>query len=124
VAEPLGVPGDIHHRFVARLHEIIQSAKLLQELTHRLPTGGYRLRSVNEDLVAAGTALATVEAPRGRLGLSLSSDGKRQGPAEIGFLTPSATLIEILPRYLEGAPVQDLSLFLHALDFKVTEVDR
>ncbi len=116
--------GDAHHRFVYRLHEIVQSAQLLMELSQRLPAGPYRQKQQESAPLPAGRATAAVESPRGRLSVALASDGEKPGPTEVEFFTPSMALHRALPEYLADAPIQDLSLLLHSLDLQITEVDK
>lgn len=122
--DPVAIEGDAHHRFVYRLHEVVQSAQLLMELSQRLPSGPFRQKSQVLPILPEGSATAVVESPRGRLSVSLSSDGERPGPTRVEFATPSMALHRAMPEYLEEAPIQDLSLLLHSLDLQVTEVDK
>jgi NADH:ubiquinone oxidoreductase subunit D len=124
VVEPHAAAGDIHHRFVLRLDEIAQSARILSELSQRLPAGAHRLRAVNETLVAEGECGVMVETARGVLELQLRADGERRGPTSMRFGTPSQPLFAAMPEYLVGAPIQDLSLMLESLDLQITEVDK
>lgn len=116
-------PGDLHHRFVVRLHEIVQSARLLQELALGLPKGEFR---AERPLIAAdfeGRAMGETEGPRGRIRVSLSSNPDGTGPADTRIESPSVPLFASIPAYLSGAPLEDLSLLLEGLDLCITEVD-
>jgi NADH-quinone oxidoreductase subunit D len=117
-----GVPGDLHQRFVLKLQEIIQSGHLLQELSQHLPDGPHRSEG-DFSRLPAGKYFAEVEAPRGRLGLELQSNGGTM-PVDLRFRTPSEPLLAALPEFLVGAPVEDLELALASLDLQIGEVDQ
>lgn len=122
--EAVATAGDAHHRFVYRLHEVVQSAQLLMEMSQRLPSGPYRQKQETASPLPAGRATASVEAPRGRLSVALASDGEKPGPTQVEFSTPSVPLHRALPEYLSETAIQDLSLLLHSLDLQITEVDK
>ncbi|MBU6376259.1 MAG: hypothetical protein KGQ59_09710 [Bdellovibrionales bacterium] len=116
------VPGDLHHRFVLKLHEIVQTAQFLYELAQHVPGGDYRA-SCDTTKVPAGTFIAEVEAPRGRLKVSVLSSGGRT-PEQVKFITPSESLFAAIPDFLPGESLEDLSLALASADLEVAEVDR
>lgn len=121
--DPLHEAGDLHHRFVVRLHEIVQSAKLLQELALALPRGGFRPEQPMLMADFEGTAAGEVEGPRGRIRVSVSSSAEGTGPAGTRIEGASRALFGAIPQYLAGAPLEDLSLLMNGLDLCITEVD-
>jgi len=122
--EAITFPGDVHHRFVIRLHEVSQSAQILQVLSQKLAAGPFLAKGSAQLIVPEGEAEAEVETARGRLAVRVGSQAGRPGPAEIQFSPPSRALFDAVPQYLVGAPLQDLSLLLQSIDLLATEVDR
>ncbi|MEN9723976.1 MAG: hypothetical protein RJB38_1962 [Pseudomonadota bacterium] len=118
---PVGVEGDLHHRFVFCLQEMTQSARLLQELAQHLPAGPYRIEGAF-DRVPPGNFSAVVEAPRGRLRVEVTSDGGDR-PISLSWQSPSVALLQALPEYLRGASIEDLGLWLMSLDLQIGEVE-
>lgn len=119
---PLGIAGDLHHRFVFRLQEVIQSIQICRELCQNLPGGDLRA-DVDLTRVPAGRHSARVEAPRGLFQVTVESDGSAR-PKAIEFSTPSDALFSAIPKILQGAPLEDLGLWLASIDLQIGEVDR
>jgi NADH:ubiquinone oxidoreductase subunit D len=115
-------PGDLHHRFVLKTKEIVESVETLKKLLVNIPGGKYRS---DQELVTVpqGEATGTVEAPRGRLSIKVQSGGQDK-PKDIQFETPSESLIRALPEILVGTAVEDLALCLASFDIQIGEVDR
>lgn len=119
---PVGIAGDLHHRFVFRLQEVIQSIQICRELCQNLPGGALRSEA---DLtrIPTGRHSARVEAPRGILQVTVESDGSAR-PKTIEFSTPSDALFSAMPKILQGAPFEDLGLWIASVDLQIGEVDR
>lgn len=116
------VLGDLYHRFLLKLGEIQNSIEILKERAHQVPSGPFGLDGeVNR--IPRGEASAAVDAPRGRLQVSIVSNGSDH-PAGVRLEAPSEALIRAVPEVLVGTPVEDLALCLASLDIQIGEVDQ
>ncbi len=123
-AVPSGGGGDCHGRFLQRLREIAQSVEILKQVTETIPAGDFSRGPVDKTFAPpSGEAYARVESARGLLGCHVVSDGGR-APARIQFSPPSLSHVAVLPRLLEGLPMEDLPVLLASLDIGVAEIDR
>jgi NADH-quinone oxidoreductase subunit D len=72
--------------------------------------------------IPEGDAHATVEGPRGTIGLHLVGQGGR-GPMQVAWQRPSALLLHLLPDLLRGQKLADAEVILASLDLAMAEAD-
>ena len=70
----------------------------------------------------AGEASATVDGPRGKLGVRLVSDGGER-PTLVEWQRPSAALLPLLPELLAGQKLADAEIIVASLDLAMAEAD-
>jgi NADH-quinone oxidoreductase subunit D len=115
--------GDVLARATVRAAEILQSARLIEDAFRRIPSGNFRIRVGMEVSPAKGTAVSTVEGPRGAITV-LAESGGGNCPANVRFFPPSAMAVRLLPGLLRGIQVEDAFLVIHSLDISFSEVDK
>ncbi len=65
---------------------------------------------------------ATVEGPRGTIGLHLVSHAGSR-PTRVEWQRPSAALLRVLPDLLQGQKLADVEVTLASLDLAMAEAD-
>jgi NADH-quinone oxidoreductase subunit D len=145
---PVGVIGDCYDRYLVRLEEMRQSARILRQALDRLPDGPINVddrtvilppksasmssidsmiahfKLVMEGLqVPAGDVWQSVEASKGELGFGLVSDGGSK-PVRCRFRGPSFVNLAALPYLIEGGLVADVISVNASLDIVLGEIDR
>ena len=120
---PVGENGDCFDRFMVRLYEMRESAKIANQALEQLPPGPWK-----EDVPIiirppVGEAYAHVESPRGELGFYLVSDGS-VSPWRFHARAPSFINLTPLREMLTGYKVADVVVIIGSIDIIMGEVDR
>jgi NADH-quinone oxidoreductase subunit D len=144
----VGSAGDCYDRYLVRIEEMRQSAKILRQVIERLPTGPINVADwknmtppkshvmtkmeelihhfivVTEGLDAPpGEIYFAAENPKGELGFYINSRGGGV-PYRLKIRAPSFVNLSILPELLPGCMVSDVPAVLGSLDFVMGECDR
>lgn len=111
--------GDVHGRLLTRLDAAAADLRTAADgMTETGPGAPPRARWQ----VPPGEAEATVEGPRGRIGLRLVSEGG-DGPAQVEWRRPSAALLALVPEALAWQKLADAEVVLASLDLATAEAD-
>ncbi|MDQ2659676.1 MAG: NADH dehydrogenase (quinone) subunit D [Verrucomicrobiota bacterium] len=144
----IGSAGDGYDRYLVRLEEMRQSAKILRQLLEKMPAGPINIVDwknmpppkshvmtkmeelihhfivVTEGLDApVGEVYFAAENPKGELGFYIHSKGGGV-PHRLKIRSPSFCNLSILPELLPGHSVSDVVAILGSLDFVMGECDR
>src|SRR5438876_655183 len=144
----IGSAGDCYDRYLVRVEEMRQSAKILRQVIDRLPSGPINAADwknmtppkshvmtkmeelihhfivVTEGLDAPpGEIYFAAENPKGELGFYIKSKGGGV-PHRLKIRAPSFVNLSILPEVLPGHMVSDVPAVLGSLDFVMGECDR
>ncbi len=145
---PVRTEGDVYARYLVRLDEMRQSARIVAQAMEGMPEGAwkaeaphvvlpdrekmktqmealiYHFKIVTEGFTAPpGEVYQAVEAPRGELGYYVVSDGTAK-PYRVFMRTPSFGNLQALPQMVEGRLVADVIAAMGSLDFVLGDVDR
>ena len=146
---PLGTNGDVFDRYLVRVEEMHQSARIIRQALANLPDGPIRCadRKISlpprEELATSMEAVIhhfklvtegfhppknqevylSVESPKGELGFYIASDGSNK-PYRCHLRGPSFVNLQSLPRMLEGRLVADVIAIIGSIDIVLGEVDR
>jgi NADH-quinone oxidoreductase subunit D len=120
---PVGENGDCYDRYVVRLEEIRQAARIVMQAVEGMPDGPLRAKVPRVIKVPKGECYVRAENPKGEMGYYLVSTGGR-GPYRVKIRSASFSNISVLPWLLEGALVPDIIAILGSLDFVLGDVDR
>jgi NADH-quinone oxidoreductase subunit D len=145
---PQGKNGDVFDRYMCRVAEMRQSARIARQALDRLPGGRVsvddpklvpppkdRVKVSMEALihhfklwsegyaVPRGEAYVSVESPRGEFGCYLVSDGSNT-PYRVHYRAPTFANMQALPRMAEGRLVADVVAVVGSIDIVLGEVDR
>ena len=144
----VGSAGDCYDRYLVRIEEMRQSAKILRQVIEKLPDGPINVVDwknmtppkshvmtkmeelihhfivVTEGLKAPpGEVYFAAENPKGELGFYINSHGGGV-PYRLKIRAPSFVNLSILPELLPGCMIADVTAVLGSLDFVMGECDR
>ena len=147
---PLGVHGDCYDRYLCRMEEMRQSAKIMRQAVDMLkktpglvladdhkvtpPRRGEMKRSMEALIhhfklysegyhVPAGEVYVAVEAPKGEFGVYLVADGTNK-PYRCKIRAPSFPHLAAMDWMNRGHMLADVSAILGSLDIVFGEIDR
>jgi NADH-quinone oxidoreductase subunit D len=117
------VKGDCFDRFWVLLHEIVESARIVEKAIEGLPSGPILGKVPRVVSPPPGEIYVRCENPLGELGMYLISDGDRR-PYRIKIRTPSFSNVSALPNMLKGTLVADMVAIFGSLFFVLGDIDR
>ncbi len=145
---PIGSRGDIYDRYLVRIEEMRQSARILDQALRNLPDGPVnvddpkiflppkkKVLTSMEELIHQfmivtegfecpdGEVYHSTEVPKGELGFYVVSTGGK-APYRLRLRSPSFNNLAILPLITEGGLVADVVAAIGSLDPVMGEVDR
>ena len=144
----VGSAGDCYDRYLVRVEEMRQSARILRQVIEKLPEGPInvadwknmlppksRVMTKMEELIhhfivvtegldaPPGEIYFGAENPKGELGFYINSKGGGV-PHRLKIRAPSFVNLSILPELLPGCSLSDVVAILGSLDFVMGECDR
>ena len=144
----VGTAGDCYDRYLVRVEEMRQSARILRQVIEKLPHGPInvadwknmpppksRVMTKMEELIhhfivvtegldaPPGEIYFAAENPKGELGFYINSKGGGV-PHRLKIRAPSFVNLSILPELLPGSLLSDVVAILGSLDFVMGECDR
>jgi NADH-quinone oxidoreductase subunit C/D len=115
--------GDSMARFVARIEEIKQSVRILEQLVDKIPAGDICATVPKVIKLPAGHWFQQVEASRGAFGVYIESTGTNN-PWRLKFNSPCMNLAGVVPHITCGNKIADLITIGGSLDYVVPDIDR
>lgn len=144
----VGTLGDCYDRYMVRVEEMRQSARIIRQAVANLPDGPvfpdqykksilppkstvytsmeeliHQFKIVTDFRPPAGEVYMATEVPKGELGFYIVSRGGTS-PYRLRIRSPSFTSLQALPPMAKGALYSDMTAIIGALDFVMGEVDR
>jgi NADH-quinone oxidoreductase subunit D len=145
---PVGTAGDSYDRYLVRMEEMRQSARIIRQCLDKLPGGPVNVEdgktflppkdkvlSSMEELihqfmlvtqgvnVPPGEVYFGAENPKGELGFYIHSTGGGT-PNRLKIRGPSFVNLSVLPYILKGSMMSDTVAILGSIDFVMGESDR
>ena len=145
---PVLPEGDVYARYLVRLGEMRQSARMVRQLVEGLPEGPFieqsakyvmpdkdRLESSIEAMIhhfklvvdgmtpPAGEVYSTIEAPKGEIGFYIVSEGDPK-PYRLRIRPPSFINLQSLLTMSKGNMLADVVAIIGSLDIVLGEIDR
>jgi NADH-quinone oxidoreductase subunit D len=146
---PTRTDSDCFGRYMIRVAEMRESLKIIRQALDKIaPEGPFRteaagiippqrekMKTEMEALIyhfkiftegfspPPGQAFATIESPRGELGVFVASDGSPK-PLRVHFRGPSFINLQALPKLIEGKLLADVIACIGTIDIVLGEVDR
>jgi len=145
---PTGTQGDVYDRYLVRIEEMRQAARILDQALRNLPDGPVniddpkiflppkkRVLTSMEELIQQfmivtegfdcpeGEIYHSTEVPKGELGFYIISTGGKS-PYRLRIRSPSFNNVSTLPVLVEGGLIADVIANIASLDPVMGEVDR
>jgi NADH-quinone oxidoreductase subunit D len=145
---PTRTEGDVYARYLVRIAEMRQSARIVKQALEGMPGGRwtadaphvvlpdrekmktqmealiYHFKIVTEGFrVPAGEAYQAIESPRGEVGYYVVSDGTTH-PYRVHVRGPSFANLGAVPRMVEGTLIADVIASIGSMDFVLGDCDR
>ena len=115
--------GDCFDRFWVLVHEVVESAKIVEQAIESIPSGPILGKVPRVVQIPEGEAYIRTENPLGELGFYLISDGDKK-PYRMKIRTPSYNNVSALPAVLRGTLVSDMIAILGSFFFVLGDIDR
>ena len=116
--------GDTYSRYKARILEMWESMKIIEQLIDNIPEGEIQSSAVKAVIkLPKGEYFQSVETSRGELGVYVVSDGAKS-PYRLKFRSPSFSNLFVLDRIARGSKIADLVAMMSTIDLVVPDIDR
>jgi NADH-quinone oxidoreductase subunit D len=120
---PTRANGDTYDRYVVRMQEMRQAARIVRQAVDRLEPGPIIAKVSKVIKPPVGEAYVSIEAPKGELGYFVVSDGSTQ-PYRVRVRPPSFINLQGVDRMARGALIADVVAIIGTIDIVLGEVDR
>jgi NADH-quinone oxidoreductase subunit D/NADH-quinone oxidoreductase subunit C/D len=121
--EILLTEGDTFSRYVARIEEMWESMKIIEQLIDNIPEGPYAVKMKPIIKLPKGEYYQRVETARGELGVFIISDGNKN-PYRVKFRSPNFSNLSVLNHIASGFKIADLVAIGGSLDLIIPDIDR
>ena len=119
----VGVVGDCFDRYMVRIKEMLQSAKIVRQALEKIPIGEIKTNVKRGLTLPKGEVYVRTESTRGELGFYLVSEGEKQ-PYRLKIRTGSFAAMSIIEKLSPGLMIADLVALIASLDVIAPEIDR
>ncbi|MCL5292137.1 MAG: NADH-quinone oxidoreductase subunit D [Actinobacteria bacterium] len=120
---PTATEGDVFARYVVRMEEMRESARMILRVIERMPEGEVRAKVPKAIKPPEGEVYVRTESPKGELGVYIVSDGSTK-PYKIHFRSPIFQNLSALPQMACGWKIADLISISGSVDVVMGEIDR
>jgi len=122
---PVGTSGDVYDRYLVRLEEMRQSARIVEQALEQIPDEGPIMAPGIKRVLRLphGEVYARTETPRGEYGIYLISRGG-EGPYRLKIRSPCFCNLSALRNMAVGNYMADAIIILGSIDIVLCEVDR
>jgi NADH-quinone oxidoreductase subunit D len=118
-----GEAGDSFARYMVRIDEMAESARIVRQAIEGLPEGEFQAKVGRNPVTPAGEVYSAVESTRGEMGFYVISNGTDRA-LRTKIRTGSFTAMSIIPKVGPGLMIADMTAFFGSLDVVAPEVDR
>jgi len=115
--------GDCFARYKARIDEMWESMKIIEQLIDNIPEGEYKEKTKAVIKLPEGEYYQRVETARGELGVYIVSDNKKS-PYRVKFRSPGFSNLSALDTMARGNKIADLVATMSTLDLVIPDIDR
>jgi NADH:ubiquinone oxidoreductase subunit D len=121
---PVYTEGDCFARYLVRMDEMRESARIILQCLDQMPQGEVRTPRLSlTPKLPPGEVYTRVESPRGDLGIHLVSRGE-ETPWRVKIRAPSFSNLFALTQMMKGWKVADIIAILGSIDIVLADVDR
>ncbi len=121
--EVVRTEGDSMARFKVRMDEMVQSARIIEQLIDNIPEGDYCVKVPKVIKLPAGNWFKMVEGCRVTFGVYIESDGTAN-PYRLKLATPCLPAAAVVDHITDGQKIADLITIGGSLDYIVPDIDR
>lgn len=121
--EILETAGDSFARYLVRVREMHQSARIIEQLIDHIPEGDFQAKTKAVLKLPKGEFYSRVETARGELGVYIVSEGGTT-PYRIKFRSPGFSNLSALDHMARGSKIGDLMATMGTLDLVIPDIDR
>lgn len=115
--------GDCLARYKARIAEMWESMKIIEQLIDNIPEGDYQIKTKAVIKLPVGEYYERVETARGELGIYCVSDGSKNA-YRFKFRSPGFSNLSALDKMARGSKIADLVAIMSTLDLVIPDIDR
>ncbi len=120
----MGTAGDCWDRYMVRIREMEQSARIVKQALKQIPKGDVHAAIPKQVKPPKDTeCYFRTENPRGELGFYIVSDGSNK-PYRVKIKSPCFVALAVLPEICKGAMIADIVAIVGSIDIVLGEVDR
>jgi NADH-quinone oxidoreductase subunit D len=120
---PLGSNGDAWDRYMVRMGEMRQAARMIRQCIDGLPEGDFTAKVPKVLRPPAGEVYASVESSRGETGIHLVTDGS-DTPYRMHYRAPSFFALQVVEDLIPGHLIADACMIVGSTDIMLGESDR
>lgn len=121
--EVLETAGDSFARYMVRVREMHQSARIIEQLIDNIPEGDFQAKTKAVLKPPKGEFYQRVETARGEFGVYIVSEGGTT-PYRIKFRSPGFSNLSALDHIARGSKIGDLMATMGTLDLVIPDIDR
>jgi NADH-quinone oxidoreductase subunit D len=115
--------GDCYDRYMVRIQEMRESAKIVRQAIDQIPDGDVRAKVTMNFKPAAGEVYSRIENSRGEMGAYIQSVGEKK-PLRVKLRGGSYNQLQVMPELVKGHKIADVVAIMASLDIIMPEVDR
>jgi NADH-quinone oxidoreductase subunit D/NADH-quinone oxidoreductase subunit C/D len=115
--------GDTFHRYKARMDEMWESMKILEQLIDNIPEGDFTAKMKPVIKLPEGEYYQRVETSRGEFGVFIISKGDKY-PYRVKFRTPCFSNLAVMNQLSSGFKIADLIAISGSIDLVIPDIDR
>ena len=120
---PVGEVGDTYDRYLVRMEEMRQSARIVSQAIEKIPDGPLMAKMSKIIKPPVGDIYHSIESPKGELGYYIVSDGSTMA-YRARVRPPSFVNLQSLRKMVIGHMVADVVAVIGTLDIVLGEIDR
>lgn len=121
--EILYTEGDTFHRYKARIDEMRESMKILEQLVDNIPEGDYTAKMKPVIKLPEGEYFQRVETARGEFGVYVISKGEKY-PYRMKFRSPNFCNLAVMDSITRNFKIADLIAISGSMDLVIPDIDR
>nr|MBN2278631.1 NADH-quinone oxidoreductase subunit D [candidate division Zixibacteria bacterium] len=120
---PVTFNGDCLDRYLIRIKEMRESAKIVRQAIEQIPEGEIRAKVTMNFKPKPGEVYSRIENSRGEMGVHLVSAGDKK-PLRVRMRGGSYNHLQVIPEITRGHKIADLVAIMASMDVIMPEVDR
>lgn len=121
--EVLMTDGDCFSRYKARILEMWESLRIIEQLIDNIPEGEFQAPTKQVIKLPKGEFYQRVETARGDFGVYIISDGNKS-PYRLKFRSPGFSNLFVLDKVARGSKLADLVAIMSTFDYVMPDIDR